>query len=300
MHRLVTVLTMVILFLAPVLVGAQGETRLNSVSVDIWPEYDQPAVLVIYHITLVPEVTLPTTVTLQIPAKGQINAVAIVNPAKGQLNTPYERTVQGDWATLTITVNTAEVQVEYYEALAKSGTTRNIVFKWAGDYAVDVLETNFLQPLGAYEVNISPVPGKIGIGQDGMMNYHNQVTHLAANQPYSVTISYQRNTDDVSISNFPVQAALTPGADTPGSVSMVGVLSWVLGGIGVLLIVVGVIAFIVWQRGGRGAEVRKRPASPRKGHEAESIHCRECGKRAQPGDVFCRTCGTRLNRESAE
>jgi hypothetical protein len=237
---------------------------------------------------------------LQIPAGAQVNEVAIVDPVKGQLNAPYERTVQGEWAVLTISVNTAQVQVEYYEALAKSGTARNIVFKWAGDYAVDVLETNFLRPFGAEDVSISPVPVETDPGQNGMTNYRNRVTHLAANQPYSVTIAYQRNTDDVSISNLPVQAASTPGADTPGRVSMIGVLSWVLGGIGALLIVAGVIAFAVWQRGCRGTAAHHLLAPARRGHEAESIYCRQCGKRAQPGDAFCRTCGTRLNRESAD
>jgi hypothetical protein len=208
--------------------------------------------------------------------------------------------VQGEWAVLTISANSSKVQVEYYAALVKSGTARNIVFKWAGDYAVDVLETNFLQPLGAEDVSISPVPVETGLGQNGMTNYLNRVTHLAANQPYSVTIAYQRNTDDVSISNLPVQAASTPGADTPGRVSMIGVLSWVLGGIGALLIVAGVIAFAVWQRGGRGSAARQRQA-PRRGEDAaEPIYCQQCGKRAQPGDVFCRTCGTRLKRESAD
>ena len=286
MRRFVTVLTLPVIFLVTTLVGAQGELRLSSVSVDIWPEYDQPAVLVIYHIALAPEVALPTTVTLQIPTGAQVNEVTIVDPVKGQLNAPYERTVQGEWAMLTISVNTAQVQVEYYEALAKSGTARNIVFKWAGDYAEDV--------------NISPMPIETSPGQDGMTNYRNRVTHLAAYQLYSVTITYQRNTDDVSISNLPVQAASTPGADTPGRVSMIGVLSWVLGGFGALLIVVGAIVFAVWQRGGRGTATRQRPAPARRGHESESIYCRQCGKRAQPGDAFCRTCGTRLNRESVD
>jgi len=294
------VLTLPVIFLVTTLVGAQGELRLSSVSVDIWPEYDQPAVLVIYHITLAPEVALPTTVTLQIPAGAQVTEVAIVDPVKGQLNAPYERIVQGKWAVLAISANTAQVRVEYYEALVKSGAARNIVFKWAGDYAVDVLETNFLQPLGAEDVNISPMPIETSPGQDGMTNYRNRVTHLAANQPYSVTITYQRNTDDVSISNLPVQAASTPGADTPGRVSMIGILSWVLGGFGALLIVAGVIAFAVWQRGGRGTATRPRPALARRGHESESIYCRQCGKRAQPGDAFCRTCGTSLNRESVD
>jgi hypothetical protein len=294
------VLALLAIFLVPALVRAQGEVRLSSVSVDIWPEYDQPAVLVIYHITLAPDAALPATLTVRVPAGAQVNAVAIVDPVRGLLSAPYERVMQEEWAVLTISANSLQVQVKYYEALVKNGTARHIVFKWAGDYAVDMLEANFLQPLGAENVTLSPLPMKTGPGQDGLTNYRDQTTHLGAGQIYTLTIDYQRQTDNVSISGLPVQAASPPGADTPGRVSMTGVLPWVLAGIGALLIVAGVIGFVVWQRGGRGSTARQRQAPRRGKRAAESIYCQQCGKRAQPGDVFCRTCGKRLRRGPAD
>jgi hypothetical protein len=105
------------------------------------------------------------------------------------------------------------------------------------------------------------------------------------------------------ITNLPVEAASTPGADTPGRISMTGILPWVLGGLGVILIVAGVVAFLLWQRGGRSGVRRSRHSARSKRHakaeaEADSaFYCHQCGKRAQPGDTFCRTCGTRLRRE---
>ncbi|MGA2503961.1 MAG: hypothetical protein ABSG01_07710, partial [Anaerolineales bacterium] len=74
---------------------AQSELRLSSVSVDIWPEYDQPAVLVIYHISMPANTTLPVTLNLRIPAQAEAYAVAISDPVNGLLNAPYDRTVQG-------------------------------------------------------------------------------------------------------------------------------------------------------------------------------------------------------------
>jgi len=181
----------------------------------------------------------------------KVNAVAIVDPVKGLLNAHYEYIEQEQSAALTIIANSPQIQFEYYEPLVKNGTARHIVFKWAGDYAVGVLETNFLQPLGAQAVTINPASVKTGLGQAGLTNYQNRVVQLGAGQPYTLTIDYQRQTDDVSISNLPVQAASTPGPDTPGRVSMTGILPWVLAGIGALLIVSGVAGFVVWQRGSR-------------------------------------------------
>ena len=134
------------------------------------------------------------------------------------------------------------------------------------------------------------------------MNYHIQQPTLASGQTFNLTIDYQRKTDDLSISSQPVQAASTPGPDTPGHVSMTGILPWVLAGIGILLIVAGVIGFFVWQRGGQGSLTGKKVKSQRieSESELEPTYCHQCGKRAQPGDVFCRTCGTRLKRGSKD
>ncbi len=299
-RRLMMVLALLVVFLLPAPVRAQSEVRLSSVSVDIWPEYDRPAVLVIYHIALAPGAALPAILTLRVPAAAQVNVVAIVDPVRGLFNVPYERVAQEEWAILTISANSSQVQVECYEELAKSGIARHIVFKWTGDYAVDILEVNFLSPLGAEGVTLSRAPVKIGPGQDGLTNYRDQMKSLLAGQVYTLTMDYQRLTDSVNISGLPVQAAFPLGKDTPGRVSMTGVLPWVLVGIGALLIVAGVVGFVVWQRGSRGSSARQRQALRHKEGAAEPIYCLQCGRRAQPSDLFCRTCGMRLRGGGAD
>jgi hypothetical protein len=159
---------------------------------------------------------------------------------------------------LTITTTSPQVQVEYYTALVKNGTTRHIVFDWAGDYAVEKLEVNFLRPLGAESPTISLPPVDTSPGQDGLTNYRIEAADLMAGKPFTLTIDYQRQTDALSISSLPVQAASTPGPDTPGHVSMTGILPWVLAGIGLLLIVAGIVGFVVWQRGGQVSTAVKR------------------------------------------
>jgi hypothetical protein len=296
MRKLVIKLALLAILLVPTLVRAQTVMHLNSVSVDIWPEYDQPAVLVVTHITLAPDTVLPAILTLSIPAGAQVNAVAIVDPVKGLINAPYDSAMQGKWSVLTITANSLKVQVEYYEALVKNGTARHIVFEWAGNDAVDTLDANFLLPLGADNVTINLAPVNTGPGQDGLTNYRVRTVNLSAGQPFTLTIDYQRQTDELSIASLPVQAVSTPGPDTPGRISMPAILPWVLAGIGVLLIVAGVVGFIVWQRGSQGSAAHKGHVSHRDETHTEIIYCHECGKRAQPGDVFCRTCGARLKQ----
>ncbi len=300
MRKLMLMLTLMFVFSIPNTVQAQGLVHLSLLSLDIWPEYDQPAVLMIYRITLVPGTSLPASLTISIPSDAQINAVAIVDPVKGLVNAPYDTSIQGLWSELTITSNSQQIQVEYYTPLVKNGSARQIVFEWPGDYAVDKLEANFLRPFGAENVSISPPPINTGPGQDGLTNYRVQATNLEAGQSFSLTIDYERNTDDLSISSLPVQAVSTPGPETPGHVSMTGFLPWVLAGIGVLLIVAGIVGFVVWQRGSQGTVKVKKNTLQHEESDDGFIYCHQCGKRAQVGDVFCRTCGTRLKRGSAD
>jgi hypothetical protein len=300
MRKLILMLILSIVFLIPAPVRSQGEVHLSLLGVDIWPEYDQPAVLMIYRLTLASDTKLPASLSLHLPANGQINAVALVDSTQGLVNTPYDKTVLGQSAVLNLTTNSLQVQVEYYQPLVKDGIIRHIQFEWAGDYAVDKLDANFLKPFGAENVSISIPPTDTGPGQDGLTNYHIQKANLAAGKSFSLTIDYQRQTDALSISSLPVVAASTPGPDTPGRVSMTGILPWVLAGIGLLLIVAGVVGFIVWQRSSQGSLTGKKNKPHRNESEAEIIYCNQCGKRAQPGDIFCRTCGTRLKRGTTD
>ena len=300
MRKLIMVLALIIIFFFPNPAQAQGNLQLSLVSVDIWPEYDQPAVLMIYSITMASNTTLPTTLAVRIPSNAQINAVAVVDPAKGLINTPYDTSIQGQWSVLKVTTSFLQVHIEYYTPLVKNGSARHILFEWPGDYVVDSLEANFLRPFNADGVTISFTPVNTYPGQDGLTNYHIQTANLAAGKDFSLTIDYQRKTDDLSISSLPVQAASTPGSDTPGRVSMTGILPWVLAGLGVLLIVAGIVGFSVWQRGAQGIPKGKVRRKQDDDTEDEFIYCHQCGKRAQPGDVFCRTCGTRLKKGSTE
>jgi uncharacterized membrane protein len=78
---------------------------------------------------------------------------------------------------------------------------------------------------------------------------------------------------------------------------------YILGFLGILLIVVGLVWY--WQSGtsAESANSRRRhgshSASDTSSGSEGQIYCHECGKRAQPADKFCRACGVRLRREDA-
>ncbi len=279
--------------------GGQSGVTLSSVSVDIWPEYDQPAVLVIYHLSISASTTLPVSLSLHLPAQAEVFAVANSDPTTGLVNAPYDRTVEGSQATLTLTANSKDVQVEYYDKLVKNGTARHIVYEWAGDYAVDSFAVALQQPVGATDMVTNPVLQQNAVAQDGFVYFQSGSQPLAAGQKYNLTADYNKVTDALSTTGLPVQPTQPLTTSTPGRVTMSAVLPWVLGGVGGVLIIFGIVGGIyMWRNGTRRASAgRKRHAQAQQNSDSEEIYCHQCGKRAQPGDVFCRTCGMRLEKD---
>ena len=71
------------LIIFPSQAGAQGETKLEAINVELWSEYDQPSMLVIYQFLVSQDTPLPAEVKLRFPKDGNLVAVAV--ESDGQL-----------------------------------------------------------------------------------------------------------------------------------------------------------------------------------------------------------------------
>jgi hypothetical protein len=285
-------------------VKAQDTIRISSIRVEVWPEFDRPAVLVIYHIKLADDTPLPTILELKIPAQAEVNAVAVVDPSSGLLVTDYGRSVVGNWATLSITATALEVQVEYYDLLVKHGNSRQVVYEWPGNAAVDAFSVSFQNPTGAVNLSIVPEPASSQRDQYDLLNYVTETVSLIEGEKYILTASYEKADDQLSVASMPVEPA-SPLEKTEGQVVWGDVLPWILGGLGLILIILGLLVLFGFI-GGSGWKARKRKTGRKSRHLKQKedrsgaqspVHCHECGRRAEAGDIFCRSCGTRLRQE---
>ena len=284
-------------------VTAQQAIPFSAVEVDLWPEFDQPEMLVIYHATLSPSVSLPANVILQIPARaGEPNAVA-VRQADGALFTvQYQRSVRDQWAEISLTATTPDIQLEYYDpTLTRNDSQRSFTFQWPANIPVDSFVINVQQPVGATQMNITPALGTGVVGSDGLTYYSGNVSSLLGSSLFELTLSYDKQNDDLSMMDVQVQPGSSIDTTIAGQSEPVQTyLPWILGGLGVAFISGGVLWY--WQSG------RKQPSQPkrrdrRKANETVDkpavedvgqIYCHQCGKRANESDRFCRICGTRL------
>jgi hypothetical protein len=303
MRKWFMLLTLLVVSLMPVGAQAQANARFSAVTVDVWPEYDQPSVLVIYHYSLAEDVTLPASLDLRIPAQANINAVAVLDDASGALiTTNYQSKVSGDWATLSITADSRNIQVEYYDSYNKQGDTRSYAFIWPGNYAVDAFSVSFQKPVDSTDLKLNPDLGAGAVAEDGLTYYNSVVGALQVNQKYTLTVEYTKATDTLSKTAQIIKPSAPLDTNVQGRVSFSEYLPWILAGLGGLLVVGGLVFwFVNWRqtrkRTSRDSRKRHAVSASEKGDLPGNIYCHQCGKRAQPGDVFCRTCGSRMRRD---
>ncbi|HVN53337.1 MAG TPA: zinc ribbon domain-containing protein [Anaerolineaceae bacterium] len=280
-----------------------GGITLSNLEIDLWPEYDRPSVLVIYHLVMAQGAQLPASLALHIPAESGDPYNVAYRDTDGLLyNIAYTRSIEGPWATIHFTAPTNEIQFEYYDpGLKKNGANRSYSYQWPGDYAITSLAIQVQQPVSASNMQITPALGSPLTGDSNLLYYKSVVGSAAQGETFAVSFSYQKSNDDLSAQSLKVQPATPINDQTPGRTTINQIYPWLIGAVGVLLITGG---WWYWQS---GQTLRPR-ASGRKRHDPAQeagrdpdtddadVYCHQCGKRAAPGDIYCRACGARLRR----
>lgn len=280
----------------PLSAQAQGTLRLANLKAQLWPEYDQRSMLVIYDFQLPSDVKLPIGVAIRFPKDSNLIAVASVSSSGSLVNADYlGPSASGDWQSITVQVQTAtSYHIEYYEPLSIAGQLRQFTYLWPGDYAVDDFSVSVRVPADTTNITSTP-PLQSTQEPDGSPALAADFGALTAGQEFPVQLTYTKTSDALSVTQPRLQPSQPLGSSTPGRVMLSNYYPWILGGLGLLLILAG--AVYLWQsrRAPESAGRRFRHSSPQSEDAAPNdIYCHQCGTRARTGDRFCRVCGTRL------
>jgi hypothetical protein len=302
MLKKLSLLILLLICLIPAGSSAQTQTSFASLSVDLWPEFDKPSMLVMYQITLSPQVKLPAEIRLRIPAAAGVpHALASCQPDGSCFNTTYEQQPAGEWSMLSFQATLPDLRVEYYDPqLTKEGTKRNFEYTWPGDYLVENFDIQVQQPAGAENMLVKPGTFSVAVADDGFTYYTLDAGSVPAGQTVEVVISYDKTTDELSNSSMRVEPSEPLSSATAGRNSLTSALPFVLGALGLALIIGGGVWY--WKSGrqkpqpSRSHRTRRKasPSTAASVNAEGNVYCHQCGKRAAPGDRFCRTCGTQL------
>lgn len=299
-------LTMIILLFPLNPIKAQESYAIASIQIEIWPEFDRPEVLVIYHIQLTDETPLPAQINIKIPAQSEVVAVAVEDPSLGLILADYSQTRGEEWEGLSILATTPVIQIEYYENLMKEGSLRRIEFKWIADISVPEFSVIFQNPVGATNVTLVPESINTEIGKYNLLYHVSETLSLIPGEVFNLSATYEKNDDELSIASLPVEPSVSL-EDTPGQINWNSILPWILGGVGIVFIFLGLLVLFGFRgkSGVRSGQKKTRRSNhPRKDLNpklnSSGRYCNECGRRAEAGDQFCRSCGTHLRIRDGE
>ncbi len=290
MRKLILLFLTGIILALPQFASAQNEVHLAGLNVQLWPEYDQPSMLVIHDFVAAEDTQFPVNLTFRFPAEANLIAVAVTENGN-MINTPFEGpTTSGDWQTITIAVqNTAVYRFEYYEAMTLTGNQRLFTYLWDGAYAVDAFSLRVQEPADVVSLLGEPSLTKT-VDESGTVFHNSKINPLNAGQTFTQKLTYDKTSKRLIVEALSVQTKPIDNTTT-GRPASTKYLPYALIFFGVLLLA-GSIVYYFQNNKAQTSTHRKRHTQSNE--TSADIHCHQCGARAKEGDRFCRTCGTKL------
>ncbi len=285
-----TTLLLLTLAIAPAIQAQDGATDLAQLDVELWPDYDQPAVLALLTLQLPATTPLPATLVIPLPADATLNAVAYVG-ADGNLYSDLTYTPDLGLQTLTIITPAPRLRVEYYRPYQRDGSSRRFTFAWGAPLAIAALTVSVQQPAAAGEMTLSTPAERIQ-GQNELFYYVLPSQALSAGQAFTFDVHYTMSVDqltapDTGPSAVPMatgQPAVAVDAEAATSL-----LAWIG------LAAAGLVGVVGWRWSRRPAPTRQpRPQRAASPPRPGARFCSQCGGPVQAHDNFCAHCGAAL------
>jgi hypothetical protein len=275
----------------------QPDILLDSVTVQLLPEYLHPPVLVIYEIELDENIALPQELTFDIPGDAEILSVLNFTTQHRPLELDYEQTQLGNWKELKLTTTTHRLRIEYQDPnLVRQGSQRLYEFQWLSIYPVAAFSINVRQPMGASDLETQPPLRRIGEQSNGEAHYAGNYRGIPAGYRLALSFSYTKDPKDSAYPALPVQPAIPIEGATPDLMSSpVTVILWLL--VVSVAIVIVVLIYYLWYRSTFiKTDERFVHGVGILNPEKQPYFCHECGMRADPGNSYCGNCGTELRK----
>jgi cytochrome c oxidase cbb3-type subunit 3 len=305
--------------------GAASQLTVARLQLAIWPEYDDPRVLVIVRGELAPREAFPTRLTFPIPKQAEIVGAGMISEDNQLILRPHE-ILPGDtqdFLTLDLPVPRFFIEL-YYTAFDVKEAQRRFVHTVAIPYPIEILEIDIQPPLQASQFVVAPQPMEQNTDRQGFTHAQFVYRNLDKEQVHQFTIAYTRMTTEPSVAKQ--QPLPTSQPTSPQGVARGSPLSSPSAALGILTGVVVVFASGAWlwtnRQRHRATEATSEEPVPYQHQEltaASLSHpesqeaqgsnpnvaltppssqvpnfCSNCGHKLQSLDRFCAGCGRPL------
>jgi hypothetical protein len=280
--------------------GATG-TPLEGLNISFWPEYDEPAVLVMYQGKLDASIKTPAQIKIAIP-KGddvRLTATSVVDPSNQfQYDRAWEthEVVHGqDMDILTYEAIYPTFQFEIYMKPVSGKGKRNFDFTLPVISNIKVLDVNIRKPVRAENFQVTPVAAETK-QEEQFEDYLYSFSNVTPGQNFSFNVSYDRADSNPSINKE------TGEVDTSGGSRSTAVIA-----IGIVVLIGGALGLGIWRMSATATPIARPVAKPgntkgnkskgsaeKKGNGKKNKFCPQCGEKIDPGAKFCPDCGKDL------
>ena len=295
MQRNYLFLPILFALMLPCIAHAQGKvTAIDSLFIDLWPDYDRTSALVLLTGALPANTKPPATVTLPFPEKAQLHAVARIDSSDGGMKDDILSSLTP--GKLTFTTPDLSFRVEYYLPYAVINNRRTFSFTWLADVSVSSLTLRVQKPLSASSLITEPATKNVFRGEDGFTYHAFPVQAVPAGQSFSVQVDYTMTTAQLSVDNISDPGTRAQGSVANSSLNTKAGINWtiVAAVVGSIIIVI----LFVWRivtRSGRASPPRTEHARIKS--QYPSKFCPNCDNPTGKDDRFCSNCGTVLHGE---
>lgn len=280
---------------------ADGPSRLSSLTVKVWPEYDTPTVLVILDGQFADTSASARQVSVSIPSSARLHVATYAN-SDGTLakEVSTQSSNLGDgFSQVTFSVPASNFWLEYYDDALKGTTDKSLDFSLRAPAAADQLTLEVQQPLKATNFSITPSTPNTRT-EDGFTNYISTLTNVTSGQLVSAQVKYTKTDPNPSVqpdvTSAAAPASLPATAPAPSTWNNVFVI--------VGIVVLGLTAFLgffmlqrqrtqQWATAPVSNRNSRRAGRPSKASSVGGVFCTQCGRSLGHDDNFCPKCGAK-------
>jgi hypothetical protein len=288
-------IVLIFFMLMPMAIGfAQNPVSvIDSLDIEIWPDYDRASVLVLLTGALPGDTRFPASVTLPLPEGAQLNAVARIDSKDGDMRDDIVSRTDPSAGTLTFITSDLRFRVEYYLPYTADKSQRSFDYTWSAAITVNNLQLRIQRPTSADTLNTKPATANVVSGGDGFDYHIFPKRAVPAGQPFTLHVNYKMITAQLSAISLPRQNTSDQTRAIPATPNTGSGISWALAAVvtGGLII----IGALIWQIASRRrASNISKPAASRVAKQSQEKFCGNCGEPTGKGDNFCSGCGSEL------
>jgi len=290
MYRiLLSFLTVSLLFISidksPVLAQEENKvTGFNNVQLWIYPEYDDPRLLVMLE-GQIAGVEPPVVVRFLVPSKAEMYSAGSMDALGQYTGGPPNRepsSIPG-WDEINYEVTTNTFRVEYYDPIISGQPDKSISYEFRWLYPISKLEVIVHEPRRSADFSVSPI-GNSFVDNDGFSSYSYNFSELGDMPPLGFEISYHK---------ADTRPSLSINENESSEYYLVVVIVVILG--------VAAVASFFWLRKSRPKTRAPRRQFPRnspehrpKDNQSRTRFCSQCGQPIDDSDKFRTHCGAKV------